>query len=332
MLNTLRFFLLTLSFFTTSLCVSQEDLSVDDMVQRYPKFNSLKDLGIRVQNDFDDDSKKIRAIYSWLIQNIKYKKNRAPFAGAKMLVYHSEYSLLYQLRHYELERVEKAFRQKRGVCWDYSLLFEELCTSIDIKAETIIGVAKTGIGNITNEPLYKDHSWNAVQIDNEWHLLDVTWAADMYHRNRALFDHNSIDHYYLTPSQEFIKTHFPEHPKWQLLAKNISIQEFYASPIYFSNYSESGLELSESTSGLIAISKDRRILLDIKKLPKGKKIQYQINQSKKFKRLHLRKVDSDTYMSKIKVEMQSPNTFITLYIDNNPVVSFKIKKTVKGLE
>ncbi|MBR5452299.1 MAG: hypothetical protein IKV36_04830, partial [Clostridia bacterium] len=50
-----------------------------------------------------------------------------------------------------------------AVCEGYSEAFSYLCHCIGINATTIVGTAGGG------------HMWNAVEIDNDWYLVDLTW-------------------------------------------------------------------------------------------------------------------------------------------------------------
>jgi len=89
--------------------------------------------------------------------------------------------------------------------------------------------------------------WTAILIDGAWHLADIHWcskkvsgvdpgewkllndngkgARDVKKEKRDI--HYKYDEsYFLTNPEQFIYSHFPKEPKWQLLARPVSFEEF----------------------------------------------------------------------------------------------------------
>lgn len=64
------------------------------------------------------------------------------------------------------------------------------------------------------------HSWNAVNVYNQWYLVDCDWSA-RYYTNKDLRVENLKyvlnTFYFLTEPSRFIFTHLPDEAKWQLL-------------------------------------------------------------------------------------------------------------------
>jgi transglutaminase/protease-like cytokinesis protein 3 len=67
-----------------------------------------------------------------------------------------------------------------------------------------------------------------VKIDGAWYLLDVTWSSGyldaQFHFHRFSSPVNTD--YFLTDPPQFVKTHFPDDPWWQLLPKPIKESDF----------------------------------------------------------------------------------------------------------
>lgn len=109
------------------------------------------------------------------------------------------------------------------------------------------------IQNDTNYPLQRyQASWNAVKIKDKWHLLDTYWmiasntlyTAQDISSDRAMrhfldkrMQHlpsptelkqgkNINNNFFFASPHQFIKTHFPLDPKWQLLSKPVSWSTF----------------------------------------------------------------------------------------------------------
>ena len=64
------------------------------------------------------------------------------------------------------------------------------------------------------------HSWNSVNVYNQWYLVDCDWSA-RYYTSKDLRVENLRytlnTFYFLTEPSRFIFTHLPDEAKWQLL-------------------------------------------------------------------------------------------------------------------
>ncbi|XP_039622981.1 kyphoscoliosis peptidase-like [Polypterus senegalus] len=110
---------------------------------------------------------KIRAIWTWIINNIAYDTEQSP------------------------RDPEEVFRRRKAKCVGQANLFKEMCRFAGIECVVISG---------------QRHRWNAVCIEDRWHLLDVTWIKEEY---------------FLTHPEIFQKDHTPHEEKWNLLNGNL---------------------------------------------------------------------------------------------------------------
>lgn len=104
-------------------------------------------------------------------------------------------------------------RRREAVCLGYSQLFADMCKYAGLEAVVIDGHSKQGSYPPKMEEA--DHAWNAVRINGEWKLLDVTWAADL-----------RGNQYFCTPPETFIQQHLPADPMWQLLDNPVTTDQF----------------------------------------------------------------------------------------------------------
>ncbi len=91
-----------------------------------------------------------------------------------------------------------------------------MCELAGICAVTIQGYGR-GYGYLNgtgDTPGQVNHAWNAVALRGAWHLLDVTWDAG-HVAGRSYVKHYGTTYLFLEP-QQFIYTHFPREPQWQL--------------------------------------------------------------------------------------------------------------------
>lgn len=101
----------------------------------------------------ETDSEKVSAIYAYIINNYKYDNEKAK-------VVESGY----------IPSVEEVYRSKKGICYDYSVLFASMLRSLGIPAKVSMGTSKNVEGY---------HAWNEVYIDDKWITMDTTVDAGL---------------------------------------------------------------------------------------------------------------------------------------------------------
>jgi hypothetical protein len=199
----------------------------------------------RVNNDLDaladflgglanDDRGRAYAIYYWLSQNIAYD-TQGFFSG--------DFGSL---------TPESVLQRREAVCSGYSRLFQALATRMGLDSREISGDSK-GYGWATNGTLGA-HAWNTVRIDGQWRLIDATWGAGhLDGQNRFVPDTDEF--YFLTPPEQFIYTHLPKDPAWQLLPTRISRADFLALPDLDPAFFVRGLELVGNAGAVLQTGK-----------------------------------------------------------------------------
>ncbi|MEY4904301.1 MAG: hypothetical protein RLZZ292_2116 [Bacteroidota bacterium] len=175
------------------------------------------------QNAPDDAAKSIPVLANYLGKkaDTELEKVRGAFAW---MAFHVEYDhdvidlkLLATSQNTAWQKAEMVLKRRTGVCEGYANLFKALCNVWKIDCYFVTGLVKQGDGSVPDTP----HAWNSVKIDDEWHLLDVTWGATPSQTT------NTIDErYFLTDATIFIKNHYPDDPMWQLSDYPISETEF----------------------------------------------------------------------------------------------------------
>ena len=149
-----------------------------------------------INTRFSTEHEKIRAIYSWVTANIRYNTD-------------SMYSINWGAD--SEAKVTVALRRRKGVCENYAAIFNDISLKSGLRSHVVTGYTKQW-GSINRT----GHCWAAVFIDNKWYLCDPTW--DEGFRNDAK--------YFLRTPEEFISTHMPFDPLWQLLPYPITQRDF----------------------------------------------------------------------------------------------------------
>jgi transglutaminase-like putative cysteine protease len=173
-----------------------------------------------------DDLGRAKALHDWIALNLRYDVE-GYFGGA-----HGGGGW------------EDALRSGKSVCEGYASLFEAMCAAAGLACATVGGYAR-GYGydaSSGREDSGKgNHAWSAVQAGGQWYLLDPTWDAGHLDGRRFVAEYGT-DYLFLEP-RDFLHTHLPDDPTWQLLAHPVSRDEFDRLPYLRGNFFASGLAL-----------------------------------------------------------------------------------------
>lgn len=185
------------------------------------QYDTPEALARELCKDLETDHERARAIYSWIAQSIDYQK--VPEVEART-----------RQEYYE-RRVKQVFRVGRGVCMDYSLLYQRMAQAVGLDCAFIEGHAKTFNGN------WESHAWNAVKINNQWLLLDATWGAGYRNDQGKFIREFQPGHFFVEP-RIFLLTHYPEDSQWQLIDQPISAADFKKLSFYANGDLQRGIQ------------------------------------------------------------------------------------------
>ena len=155
-----------------------------------------------MRSHFDSERTKVRAIYAWVTTNLKYDKDSANIINSDI---NPE------------AKITVALRRRKGVCENFAAIFNDICLKTGLTSFVINGYTKQS-GTVDKT----GHSWCAVFINKNWYLCDPTWDEGSGLNSK----------YFLVQPTEFIESHMPFDPLWQLLNYPISHEQFYSGNIY----------------------------------------------------------------------------------------------------
>lgn len=161
----------------------------------------------------------VKALHDWVAANIAYD---APN---------------YVAGRYPPQDAETVFRTKLAVCAGYSKLLVALGEATGIKIVYVVGHSRDMGGNVSGQ----GHAWNAVQLGDNWYLIDSTWNAGYV--NGSTFTRKYSSDYLFAPPEVFGSNHLPENPRWQLRNDPISRGDFMRQPNLRPRFYAQGLEL-----------------------------------------------------------------------------------------
>ena len=191
--------LLAIFILQFSFCHAQDNyLHVDRKALEIPEGETYATASIAqyINKNFEPGKEKIRAAYTWMINNIEYSKDS--------MLHFNRWGIDPEIN------MSAILRRRKGVCENYAALFANILLKCGVQSAVV-----TGYTNMPANNYWNGHGWVAVQADSTWFLCDPTWDAGA----------NSYN-YFLIPPDEFIYTHMPFDPLWQLLEHPVSHKDF----------------------------------------------------------------------------------------------------------
>ncbi len=166
---------------------------------------SMEGISNYIKNNFTTEPERIRAVFYWTTKTISYDVDN-----------------MFEVKFDEKleDRIERAFDNRKGVCFDYASIFNELANAVGIKSYVITGYTKWNKIKVDN----LSHAWNAARIDNKWCLFDPTWGSG-YVLN-GIFTRRLDDKNFMVDPEIMINTHMPFDYLWQFKNYPVSNQEF----------------------------------------------------------------------------------------------------------
>jgi transglutaminase/protease-like cytokinesis protein 3 len=121
----------------------------------------------------------------------------------------------------DLDEPINAYNSGKGTSKALSSLFNNFCTYLKVKSNSISGYLKWRNLNDCEIQNKGNYTWNYIEIKGEYYLLDVSMASDLKS------SYNDILYFYFgTDPEIFIRSHFPNENKWQLLPEQYTFEKF----------------------------------------------------------------------------------------------------------
>jgi transglutaminase/protease-like cytokinesis protein 3 len=196
-------------------------------------FGSMTKLADSLTAPFTQDHQKARAIYRWIADNIAYDCK----------AYHNPST--------RTDDYEDVLKRRVAVCVGYASLYKALCDYAGLDCEVVQGYARYSYEGIGEQRIDANHAWNAVKLDDEWQLVDVTWGSGYTDEKVRKFIKHYSDDYFLTNPKDFILSHYPTDKKWQLLERPVSKRKFATYPYIWGGYFQNKVVAFAPKKGVI---------------------------------------------------------------------------------
>lgn len=301
---------------------AQKNSEVDKIVAKYPKsFATTEKLAERIEEDFSSDYDKARAIYSWIAFNIRYDYNA--FLNpprTQGFSYSTEAEKQRKIKELNDRLWQKAFSSKKAVCEGFTALYQHLAELTGLKSEIIRGDSKISLRDIGRKNTSSNHAWNIILIDRKWRLIDVTWGQGYFDNSKGRMVNDFSSVYFDTDPDYFFAKHFPDSGSY--LGDRLDKDAFLNGPLIYNKTIENDFKIKSPTTGIIEAKYGDKIDVEIKNVKKSDQV------------LYLNKRNQPVLIKNAKekrggLEFQIPydnniGEYITIFVDTNSIVSFKV--------
>ncbi len=309
----LRKYIFVLFYVVLTPAIGQDYERVDAAIELYPKkFTSAEEMAEYISRDFTTEEDKVRAIYTWLIENVaydpeEYKKFSYSFAN-------------YRERNEKEEKMRQKIIQRTlqkgvAVCEGYAMVFERLCELMGISNYLVRGDTKTNFSDI-GRAFNTNHMWNVAVIDGEPHLFDPTWGAGRY---TDKFIKEPTYFFYKTPPAHFFKSHYPDLYEDAFMDEDVDRMTFANRPLVIAeNLAFEDLE-SPKDGTIDTTSYFDEILFSIRNAePETVTYSYGMGQQTVT-------TSRDGELLKFGVPIELGQQQLLIYFDGKPALGYKVK-------
>ncbi|MGB1241611.1 MAG: transglutaminase domain-containing protein [Chitinophagales bacterium] len=225
-LTTLLIFFLLVS--STVFAQKDKDYSAVDMhskINPTGKATDLVTLTNYLTEGYENESDKVRAISVWIGNNIALDIEAA-----------------LEEKNEEALPSEIILKRLAGP-GHHAHLFLAMCQEAKLKCYKVRGYVK-GRFYEEGDPFYiSNHIWNTVRIDSSWYMVDMAWGSGTIERTKGLevtntdekndIKNNQLEWkqefkelYFLAQPQDWIMTHLPADPMWQMRYHPMPLDSF----------------------------------------------------------------------------------------------------------
>ena len=181
-----------------------------------PEEDDIAALGRLMQERVYDEFERTKLVHDFIVDRLDYDHASA---GTP---------------HRAPQDADTVIRDRKGVCAGYANLAVALGRAAGLEVVYLVGLARVGTAG---EP--QPHAWNAVRIDGDWYLFDVTWDDGVFVDGTPHYGSG----YLFPPPEVFAASHHPTDPGWQLLPVPIPEETFLALPPLRPAFHAAGLSL-----------------------------------------------------------------------------------------
>ena len=304
-------FFVTAAFNATAQTNGRDFTAVDAYVKSLGALDSMSMGTINnvVSNKFTDKIDKARAIYYWIAHNITYDIKAA---RSNSTIKNTPTDVL-------------LYRKAVGI--GFASLFQDMCSSADIRCLTVDGFIKNNTAQINENGTDINHSWAVVQLGQSpetWFYVDAALGSGYADAEMKLFTPYYTDAYFFTEKETFNLQHYPDNEAWKLGSGPKSKKDFFEMPVVKVAAIELGIKKLSPNEGIIKtkVNKGVKFSFTIKSTEQINKVELGMGEKKKYKVEEIQYSNSATVLS-FTYKFQDTNEYpVTVFVNGKEFVTY----------
>jgi transglutaminase/protease-like cytokinesis protein 3 len=323
MKHSIKIILLLLFSFVAMQTNGQSTSKIDELISGYPvQFDSYEELTKQISKDFRTDAERARAAFAWIAMNISYDTKGINKVQKVQFTYSSEEDLKTQKAAFRKDLASQVLKKRKALCEGYATLYQEICKLLAIECVIVPGIAKRFSSEIGKRDLPSNHVWNAIKINGEWKLVDITWAAGSVDFSKMLFRKDYLPAYYDCSPEEFALKHYPDDSQYLLLDSAFSKEDFAFQPAVYNAFIGHGYQIISPKKGILTLKKGSDLQFRIVNVSPQTQISYYYSQTKYAQKAQVKQNGKET--SFLIPAPQKGKKELTIYFDNEAVLTYLV--------
>ena len=301
--------------FNLSAQTSNRDFkAIDEYVQSLGPLDSMSMGTINnvVSNKFTDKMDKARAIYYWITHNITYDLKLA------------------RNNNPQKNTPADVLRTRKATAIGFASLFQDMCSSADIRCLTVDGFIKNNSEEIGEKGQEINHSWAVVQLGQspeDWYYVDPTLGSGFADTEMKVFTKYYTDVYFFTEKETFNLQHYPDNEAWKLGSAPKNKKDFFDMPVVRVAAIELGIKKLSPNDGKIKAKADKAVKFSFTLKSTGEitKVALGMGEKKKYKVEEIEFTHSGNVLS-FTYKFKDANSYpVTIFVNGKEFVQYYVE-------
>lgn len=262
-------------------------------------------------NKYTDKTEKARAIYYWIANNITYdvklarSSNKAKNTPADVLL------------------------TRKATAPGFASLFQDMCSSGDIRCLTVDGFVKYNTGQIGEKDVEINHTWAVVQLGQspeEWYYVDPTFGSGSLSADAKEFTKAYTDAYFFTEKACFNQQHFPDNAAWKL-GSGPGKGDFFDMPVVKTAAMEMGITKCSPNDGKLKVKAEKNVKFNftVKNTENVTKVELGVGDKKKYRLEDIQYSNSATTLGFTYKFKDTDSGPITIFVNGKEFVQYYVE-------
>ena len=264
-----------------------------------------------VSNKFTDKIDKARAIYYWIAHHIKYDIKAARTSNTTK------------------NTPAEVLLSRKATGIGFASLFQDMCSSADIRCLTVDGFVKNNTGQIGEKDSDINHSWAVVQLGQSpetWYYVDPAWGSGYVDAEMKVFTPYYTDAYFFTEKETFNLQHYPDNQAWRLGNGPKGKGDFFELPVVRVAAMELGIKKLSPNDGKMKAKagKPVKFSFTLKTTEEITKVELGVGEKKKYKVVEIQYSNSASTLS-FTYKFEDASSYpVTVFVNGKEFVQYYV--------